>query len=107
MESREIHLLKVNAATAIRVVEPESPGELLVVGSLPADAHGQQPLPGNEEKGTKAFSMENLKLIVPLLFVSNALNTSSCIFSVCLKKEEGGVSSLSPLPNFSKKLLRI
>ena len=45
--------------------------------------------PWQRGKGTKAFSMENLKLIVPLLFVSNALNTSSCIFSVCLKKRRG------------------
>ena len=29
----------------------------------------------------------DLKLIVPLLLMSNALNTSSCIFSVCLQRK--------------------
>ena len=41
------HLLEIDAAAAVRVVQPERPGQLLIVGSLPADAHRQQPLPDN------------------------------------------------------------
>ena len=41
------HLLKIDAATGVRVIQPERPGQLLIVGSLPADAHRQQPLPDN------------------------------------------------------------
>ena len=89
IESREIHLLEVNAATAIRVVEPESPGELLIVGSLPADAHGQQPLPGNEEKGTKAFSMEKARRGPPKAY---------CPAVVCVQRIEYQLLHLLCLP---------
>ena len=43
----QLHLLKIDAATGVRVIQPERPGQLLIVGSLPADAHRQQPLPDN------------------------------------------------------------
>ena len=43
----QLYLLEIDAATGVRVVQPERPGQLLIVGSLPADAHRQQPLPDN------------------------------------------------------------
>ena len=39
------HLFKVNAAASISIVKSKSPGQLFVVGSLPADTNCQQPFP--------------------------------------------------------------
>ena len=39
------HLFKVNAAAAISIIKSKSPGQLLVVGPLPADTNCQQPFP--------------------------------------------------------------
>merc|ERR1712223_366459 len=39
------HLFEVNAAAAIRIIKSKSPGQLFVVGSLPANTNCQQPFP--------------------------------------------------------------
>ena len=78
------HLFEVNAAAAISIIKSKSPGQFLVVGPLPADTNCQQPFPDKVILSVSEEKFRDLKLILPFLLVSNALKTSSCIFSVCL-----------------------
>ena len=42
---RSCHLFEVNAAASISIIKSKSPGQLFVVGSLPANTNCQQPFP--------------------------------------------------------------
>ena len=42
---KSCHLFEVNAAASISIIKSKSPGQLFVVGSLPANTNCQQPFP--------------------------------------------------------------
>ena len=49
VHSKSCHLFEVNAAAAISIIKSKSPGQLLIVGPLPADTNCQQPFPDKDK----------------------------------------------------------